>query len=230
MIEDYIIDQFRKPENMPLVASTISGDEFKLKAICDQLPSEFKNGTLVDLGCGRGRFCFEMLNLGFYKVIGIEPVREFLPDETHSIEGLQFIVATAHATTLQSNSVDIVILSEVIQHLPNLQTALDEIFRILKTNGRIIILDRNINALHTKYLIPIRFWKRYSELRGRWMYSKDSKFKERWFSKNSLKLHLKKSAFKFVSHEYVLHDGRSRLLFSCLPKYMSPYSIWVGQK
>ena len=230
MIEKYVIDQFRKPQNMTLVAETVTGDEFKLKAICDQLPLSFKNGTVVDLGCGRGRFSYELLKLGFEKVIGIEPVREFLPDKSIKIDGLQFIEATAHETTLKSNSVDIVILSEVIQHLPNLQPALDEIFRILKANGRIIILDRNINALHTKYLIPIRFWKRYSELTGKWMYSKNSIFKERWFSKNKLILQLKKSAFKYIHHEYVLHNGKSRPLFRHLPKYFSPYSIWVGQK
>ena len=119
----------------------------------------------------------------------------------------------------------VVVLEKDSRCLP----ALKEIARILRPNGQIVIFDRNINALHTKYLIPVRFWKKYAELTGKWMYLKDGQFKERWFSRNYLKSSLRKAGFNFVSHEYVLHNGRSRLLFSYLPKCFRSYSIWVGE-
>jgi len=229
LIEDYIIQQFRRNLNSDLVAHSVQGDEFKLETIISALKQNDKALTIVDLGCGRGRFCFSLKERGFVDIIGIDPVTEFLPLEEET-DGLKFLTGTGTKIPLLDSSVDVIIMSEVIQHIPEIGSCLKEIKRVLKSGGQIIIFDRNINALHTKFLIPMRLWKKYKELVGAWMYHRNGPFQEIWYSHKALTKILVSKGFSEVTHSYINHNGRSKLLFKLLPKIFLSYSLWVALK
>jgi ubiquinone/menaquinone biosynthesis C-methylase UbiE len=230
MTENYVIEQFKRTINTDLVAHSVKGDEFKLNSVIGAIGQNKIGMTIVDLGCGRGRFCYELKKLGFSDIIGIEPVSEFLPVQEEETHGMKFIVGSASSIPLSDLSVDVVILSEVVQHIPDMSSCLKEIRRVLKTNGQIIIFDRNVNALHTKFFIPMRLWKKYKELTGSWMYDKNTPFKEIWYSKKDLTHILVSDGFIDVRHRYISHNGRSKLLFKMLPKIFLSYSLWVAVK
>jgi ubiquinone/menaquinone biosynthesis C-methylase UbiE len=229
MSEEYVIDQFRKPVGSNLVASTLSGDEFKLDSIIAEIKSNDRFSTIVDLGCGRGRYCHYLADNGFVNVIGVDPVVEFLP-KTENLSNLTFLVGSASSIPLNSDSVNVIFLSEVIQHIPNIETCLNEVRRVLKPNGQVIIFDRNLNSLHTKYLVPMRVWKFYKEQTGSWMYDRHGAFQEKWYSKKELCAMLAHYGFMNIDHKYILHDGKSKALFQYFPRFFWPYSLWTAEK
>ncbi len=99
-----------------------------------------KNLDYLELGSGMGRFPLKLKNI--YKEIKIECV-EINPDlakETND-KGLKTTVATATSLPFKDQNFDIVHCSHLIEHLgfPDITNALDEIVRVTKPNGYIII-------------------------------------------------------------------------------------------
>ena len=57
----------------------------------------------------------------------------------------------------ENNSIDIVIISDVLHHIENQQRLIEETYRILKKNGKLIILDFEKNHIKTKILKAFEF-------------------------------------------------------------------------
>lgn len=101
-------------------------------------------GTLLDVGCGDGEFLSIMRDAG-WQVAGIEPdaVAAGVAGADHSIPVLAGTLEEAH---LPDESMDAVTLSHVIEHAPDPAGLLRECRRILKRQGRIIIITPNLDS------------------------------------------------------------------------------------
>ncbi|MFP4002686.1 MAG: class I SAM-dependent methyltransferase [Alphaproteobacteria bacterium] len=113
----------------------------------DALPLE--DGTrFLDLGCGEGRhlhaawFAARLhavgVDLGFEEVRRTREGFAGFPDFT---EGRHLSLAVADALTLPfaDESFDVIVCSEVLEHIPDYEQALGEINRILKPGGRLAV-------------------------------------------------------------------------------------------
>jgi ubiquinone/menaquinone biosynthesis C-methylase UbiE len=106
---------------------------------------------ILDLGCNRGYDIFRMNkkfgkgNLTFLGLdisfMDIEYANDIV--DKKDINNCSFIVGRAEGTNLESNAFDIVICSEVLEHVPNPRKILKEMHRILKRNGLAIISTPN---------------------------------------------------------------------------------------
>ena len=89
------------------------------------------SGVLVDVGCGKKP----------YEIIFSPYVTEYIgidhQDSPHGV-GAVDIVGDAYDTTLADNCCDVVLLTEVLEHLEEPKAALVEISRILKPGGLVI--------------------------------------------------------------------------------------------
>lgn len=134
-----------------------------IKKIVDNFSSDTK--LIVDVGAGGGELIKRLQNTyPEIKLLGIDPV--YTSDT--------ILNGDFYNIPLDSNSVDVIICKEVLQHSGNILTALNEIKRVLKKNGILIIIERN----------PISFLglrKRLYEKIGKWMYPPDSPFREKWY-------------------------------------------------
>ncbi|MDJ0921576.1 MAG: class I SAM-dependent methyltransferase [Henriciella sp.] len=102
---------------------------------------------VLDLGCGEGRHVHGLHMIGGLDVVGVdldEPSLEkaqvgldTLPDSTGG--STRFQKADATALDFEDNSFDAVICSEVLEHLPDYDAALQEIRRVLKPGGKLCI-------------------------------------------------------------------------------------------
>lgn len=90
------------------------------------------HGVLLDVGCGAKPYkkTFEPF---VKKHLGIE----YSPDSVYR-ESRADIFADAMQIPLADNSVDTVLCTEVLEHLPNPEKAIAEITRVLKPNGVVI--------------------------------------------------------------------------------------------
>lgn len=102
------------------------------------------NGLMLDLGCGEGRHIFgAMEEFPDLQCIGLDPHIESL---TKAFEGLDFLESisnkktnflsgSAYSLPFADNSFDLVVCSEVLEHLHEYKDAIAEISRVLKTGG-----------------------------------------------------------------------------------------------
>lgn len=94
--------------------------------------SKFKNGTLIDIGCGTGISTRLFLNKGF-DVIGIDPNEEMLAVAREK-DGDFYKQGEAVKTGLLPKSADILIAAQAM-HWFDLKPTFKEFKRILKPNG-----------------------------------------------------------------------------------------------
>ncbi len=62
------------------------------------------------------------------------------------------VLGNALDTTFDSNSVDMVIMSDVLHHIKNQKKLIEEIYRILKKDGKLVILDFEKKHIKIKIL------------------------------------------------------------------------------
>jgi 2-polyprenyl-3-methyl-5-hydroxy-6-metoxy-1,4-benzoquinol methylase len=111
---------------------------------CKTLPTYIPGGRLLDVGCGAGRYLSEMRDLG-WSVKGVESDPVAARQATQ--RGLDIFCGTLHDARLQDDSFDVVVLTQVIEHLPNPVETLKECTRILKSKGHVVIVTPNSSSL-----------------------------------------------------------------------------------
>ncbi|MBX4205655.1 class I SAM-dependent methyltransferase [Candidatus Microgenomates bacterium] len=114
-----------------------------------------KNKVLVDVGSSTGLMESKLVNKGLKKIIGVEPYEEAVNYSKKNIKGVEFHVSTADKLPVKDNSIDIVTMFDVIEHVPQNgeMDAFQEVNRILKKGG-IFLLTTPHNNLFTNLLDP----------------------------------------------------------------------------
>jgi SAM-dependent methyltransferase len=106
--------------------------------------------TVLDLGCGEGRHAFEAYRRGAsviavdWGVSEVETTRRWLgaiAAAGEAPDGARFAVVRGDLTALPvpDSSVDRVMASEVLEHIPDDVTAMAEIHRVLRPGGRMVM-------------------------------------------------------------------------------------------
>ena len=107
------------------------------------------DGKAIDIGCGNGKFMCTMNLLG-WKFEGVE----FNPVAVKACRsvGLKVFHGDLHAAAFESNSLDLITARQVIEHIPDPDSFMREIDRILKKGGRLVIETPNSKALGRQWI------------------------------------------------------------------------------
>jgi malonyl-CoA O-methyltransferase len=101
--------------------------------------------AVLDVGCGKGRYLrFLMKRFPTAKYYGIDISEEMLrccPKEAETSVGNML------AIKYPASFFDCVFSIEALEHAVNVEAAIKEMIRVLKPNGKIIIIDKNISKL-----------------------------------------------------------------------------------
>ena len=106
------------------------------------------NSKFLDLGCGEGRHCFgaymseEIDVFGFdMSLSDVGKAKENFDqfNENTSTKSCNFGVTDAKKLPFKDNTFDFIICSEVLEHIIDYQSALSEINRILKPEGKLAV-------------------------------------------------------------------------------------------
>lgn len=141
-----------------LISYSLAYYFYKMKATIDDMAMtelKLKKGEnfikILDVGCNRGHDIFRMKrrfsnhNISFFG-IDISPLDIEYANKVvvkNGIKNCRFIVGDAEHTNFDDGSFDIVICSEVLEHIPQPERVLREIHRILKNQGIAIITTPN---------------------------------------------------------------------------------------
>ena len=105
--------------------------------------SNFKNKTVIDIGCGSGRYCLFASQLRAKKVIGIDSSKiniKFNKKKFKKFQNLKFFYGDNTNLKIKNNLSDITISNGVIHHTTDMFKSLDELIRITKKKGKILLL------------------------------------------------------------------------------------------
>lgn len=111
---------------------------------------DLKDGQRVlDLGCGEGRHLHAMyakakvhavgVDLGFDDVVNTRLGFEFYPDPFDGPKRFSLAVGNALSLPFVDGTFDVVVCSEVLEHIPDYKQAVKEITRILKPGGKLAV-------------------------------------------------------------------------------------------
>jgi ubiquinone/menaquinone biosynthesis C-methylase UbiE len=119
-----------------------------------------QKGKLLDIGAGTGDFLLTAKNDG-WETIGVEP-----SDRAKNIAKEKGISFVEEISSLESNSLDVITMWHVLEHVPNLEHQIQELKRLLKPTGTLIIAVPNFKSFDAghyetfwaAYDVPIHFW------------------------------------------------------------------------
>ena len=100
-------------------------------------------GNLLDVGCGTGRM-IALLNQGHpnKRLVGIDLSPKMIEvAKSKKLRDVEFIVGDAESLPFNDNEFDLIINSQSFHHYPNPQKFFNEVSRVLKPRGRLILRD-----------------------------------------------------------------------------------------
>jgi ubiquinone/menaquinone biosynthesis C-methylase UbiE len=99
---------------------------------------------VLDVGCGTGEFVYKLAEyFKKYEVHGIDLSKEMINKASNKsgFENAKFEIGDVENMPYPDNTYDIITCSHSFHHYPNKDKAMAEMYRILKPNGRVMIVD-----------------------------------------------------------------------------------------
>lgn len=159
----------------------LSVNDGRIKFIKEYLKELPTNFSLLDAGCGNGRILHALQTIfPSIQCSGIDISPKML---SYCSSSIHTQVANCESIPHKDNSFDAVICVEVLEHVLEIEPSIQEMTRVLKPGGVIIIIDKNIEKLGS---LRIEKW-------------------EQWFSKEQIKNLLEKD-FQQINATFIQHD------------------------
>lgn len=92
------------------------------------------NDRILDVGCGKGLLICELFNQGFENAEGVDI---FLPEQVDHGFGVK--VHKKDVSELPHATYDLVMMNHVLEHMPEQQKALRDVYGVLKSKGCLMI-------------------------------------------------------------------------------------------
>lgn len=116
--------------------SLFDSDEPVMHEIIDALPP----GDALDAACGTGRYAEYLTGRG-HRVTGVDSSPEMLDKARARVPSGRFILGDLHRLPLPDSSVDLVVSSLALCHVPDLAPVMAEFARVLRPGGHLAISD-----------------------------------------------------------------------------------------
>ncbi|OUM68632.1 hypothetical protein PIROE2DRAFT_3623 [Piromyces sp. E2] len=114
----------------------------------------------LDIGCGTGN-TIEMLLKDFPNAnyTGIDLAEKMIEVAKKKVQhdNVEFIVGDAENLPFEDNKYDVIICKESVHHYPNPEAFFKECNRVLRPNGRLIIVDMKVNAAFRAFWNKVLF-------------------------------------------------------------------------
>jgi methionine biosynthesis protein MetW len=132
--------------------------------------------TLLDIGCGRGTLGAMILaqrpNMRIYGT-------ELTPASIEEATQVGITIVTKDVTTgisLPDESVDVVVMGEIIEHLVDPDAVVDEVHRVLRPGGQLIVTTPNIASWTNRLVLALGIQPLFTETSTRKKYGRRFRF------------------------------------------------------
>lgn len=121
--------------------------QYKKFRFLDNFVKHNKPGKVLDVGSNIGHFSYFLYEKGF-EVTGIDIDDKFLDATRKHVKtekmNIKFIKSSATELPFKDNTFDYAICLDVLEHIPDKEKALQEIYRVLKNKGKLIAALPNV--------------------------------------------------------------------------------------
>lgn len=129
-------------------ASLRSVSVFRLDLLRRWLPGPWRGRTVVDLGCGGGLLAVPLAEHGA-RVVGVDLARRALAAaRRRQRTGFLLLQADLAAVPMAPGCADVVLLADVLEHVPDPGAALAEAARLTRPGGHVFVntIDRTLRS------------------------------------------------------------------------------------
>lgn len=164
----------------------------KLHAVISSI-GRYQPANILDVGCASGWFLNEMAKqFPLAECVGVDAYKPAIMYAQKKYKNIRFIVSDAHKLPFPNNTFDLVICTEVLEHVINPAGVMDEIKRVLKPKG-IAVIEMDSGNLLFRII-----WHWWTNLRnGVWkdahIHAFNAEVLETLLKKSKLRLTYKKS-------------------------------------
>jgi len=161
----------------------------------------FVKGKLLDFGCGNGEFA-NMISNYCNLVCGVDCSEDAVNKAKSSYPKIEFKVLEDDNLPYEDNYFDTICMIDVFEHILDTETVLEELNRVLKPNGHLLIATSQITRLKMLIIALLSF--------DEYFYPASPHI--RHFTKNNLADLLAKKGFKAVKYK------KNRTYFGIVPQ------------
>ncbi|WP_428743483.1 class I SAM-dependent methyltransferase [Tenacibaculum sp.] len=122
--------------------------------------------SILDVGAGTGDF-LKVCKKGGWKITGVEP-----SEKAREYANSKKIILQKDIAQIQSKKFDVITLWHVLEHIPNLMEYVQQLKKLLKPNGILIIAVPNYKSYDANYYKE--YWAAFDVPRHLWHFSKTS--------------------------------------------------------
>lgn len=146
----------RKNIQIPKFPRSLFAFENRFNVVIPKIETEIAEAktklTIIDIGCGDGIYEKYLSKSALNKVniIGIDFSKKQLSKAKRYFNKTYCVDLDSKKTPLKSNSADLIICSEVLEHVFFPEKTIAEISRILKPGGHLIFTTPNVASLQTR--------------------------------------------------------------------------------
>jgi methionine biosynthesis protein MetW len=141
------------PDSANIVFQRTQKTALKRLARSLQIIQAQKPKKILDIGCGDGFFALQIIKTTKAEVSGIDISKEAV--EVARNNGINALNCDLNQDNIcfETNSFDLVYLGEVLEHMLDPDCVLDEIYRILKPDGYLLLSTPNLAAWYNRFLL-----------------------------------------------------------------------------
>lgn len=122
-------------------------------AVIEEWCGNLEGKTVADIGCGGGLIAVPLLERGAH-VIGIDlSAKSLVVAQNKALRRGRFMVADACTVPLANESVDLVVLADVLDHVPDFERAIAEAARLIKPGG--YVFTNTLNRTFRSWLLAL---------------------------------------------------------------------------
>jgi SAM-dependent methyltransferase len=115
--------------------------------VVEQVPSLGEADRCVaDLGCGEGHLCGELKAANWPVVIGVDIAKSRIARARELYPEASFFDRPLCETDIPTHSLDLIIMDNVIEHLPNPVGMVEQLRCYLRARGRLVLITPNMES------------------------------------------------------------------------------------
>lgn len=167
------------------------------------------NGNLLEIGCGAGNALKTMKNHG-WNVTGLDFDQNAVINSRK--KGIDVYLGSLMNQKFDDNSFDAIVMSHVLEHVPDPVILIKEIYRVLKTDGVLISITPNLESL--THLLYKKNYLNLDPPRHLNLFNIDSSFlllKKIGFKDIHVEATIRGASGAFIASRHLKNDDISRL-------------------
>ena len=140
--QEFLTDQYRTDHNLRARQSIYAFQQpcIDLPAVIVGLLGDQRNETVVDVGCGNGRYLRELRKHGdAAPIIGLDMSMGMLVAARDDKADALLVRGNAGALPLRSGSANLMLAMHMLYHVPEPSLAVDELRRVTAAEGRVVV-------------------------------------------------------------------------------------------